>query len=198
VSRQVAEETLARRITRRALVLAGLGIGALGFLAPRLWRSGDQALSRAAPSAELTTLIAFVGTLFGRESFGNDADDLAERLNLLVSDVAMRHQCTVLAQYLDSEARSAGAADFVGCDPGRKEAIVRRIMEVEPRSWWARVSSKLSPERHDFYLMKEWTVPALAWLYRNSAAAWHARGYSRIPGVPGDWHEILTRGAPYP
>jgi hypothetical protein len=46
--------------------------------------------------------------------------------------------------------------------------------------------------------MRGSTIPSLEWLYRHSAAAWRARGYTRWPGIPGDWRETLVAGAPYP
>jgi hypothetical protein len=143
-------------------------------------------------------LIALLGTLFGRDPAADEVADLTQRLDLLVTDEALHHRCTVLVRYLDGEARSGGGASFAACDASSRQRIVGRLMAIEPRSFWARLSSKLSRQHRDYYVMKQETVPALGWVYRNSASAWRARGYSRWPGVPGDWRDILTRGADYP
>jgi hypothetical protein len=71
-------------------------------------------------------------------------------------------------------------------------------MLIDPKSFKARILSRLSVGERDHYRMRWSIVPSLGWMYRHSAAAWRARGYARWPGVAGDWHEVLAPGAPYP
>ena len=187
-------------IPRRAFIggsLAALVAGVLGWR----WLSGGR---RATPpagqgSAEArATLLGFLGALFGRELSAPDAEDLSQRLDLFASNEALRRDCETLVLHLDELAATQGASRFNACSPPQRERIVGQIMRIDPKTFRARLLSKFFAGRRDFYRMRWSAVPSLAWLYRHSAAAWRARGYTRWPGVPGDWHEIVAPGPPYP
>jgi hypothetical protein len=190
-------------VSRRRLLAAGAAgvcLAFLGFrvLAPRLRGSSTlEGADQLSSEAQLTVL-AFIGALFGTELVGDDLTDLSDRLSYrLTSDAVFRDECTVLMQYLDSLAREHRAVGFSSCDGMRKESIVNQIMTINYNSVLARFQSRVSNYQHNYYRMRSSTVWKLAWLYRNSAAAWRRRGYRRWPGVPGDWREILAPGAPY-
>lgn len=178
------------------IVLAALGLGSLRHRA----EVGQNAhgATGVAPDAKMTVL-AFIGALFGRELSEQDLAELSDRLNYLLSSAAMfNHECAVLVQYLDGLARQRGAATFRSSSAAQKQAMVDKIMQIDPKSILSRVLSRLSGSERDHYRMRWSIVPQLAWVYRNSGAAWRARGYTRWPGIPGDWHDVLAPGPPYP
>ena len=190
---------------RRRLLIA-VGVGGITLLAfgLRLARTGtvigDQEAAPAGlgPGATLTVLV-FIGALFGRDLSAQDIDDLSERLGYRLSaDATFTHECAVLVQYLESLAREQGAATFISCSDVQKEAIVQQVSKVSSKSLGSRLLSRVSRTARDYYRMRQSTVWQLSWLYRQSGAAWRARGYRRWPGIPGDWREILAPGSPYP
>lgn len=185
---------------RRTFIWAGLVGAALGVVGlMRLRVAGSAQSGGERTRADLNrTMIAFMGALFGRDLTSLDAADLSDRLDELFAGGTLLHEALVLAQQLDERARSRGASGFESCNPPQKEGIVDQIMSIDPKSLRARVWSRVSRHQRDWYRMRWSIVPQLAWLYRHSAAAWRARGYTRWPGVAGDWHEILAPGAPYP
>jgi hypothetical protein len=187
-------------VIRRRFLLAGLGGALLGLFALSRLRLGirPQEPASAAPFAVRQSLIAFMGALFGRDLTAEDRADLSDRLALFTEDAALRHDCSVFADYLDRLAREEHADDFAGCEPTAKQRIVERVMAIDPHSLSARVLAHLSERMRVYYRMRWSIVPSLEWMYRHSAAAWRARGYSRWPGVPGDWRESLVPGLPYP
>jgi hypothetical protein len=189
---------------RRLMIAAGVGGITLVAFGLRLARTGtvigehEAAPAGLAPDATLTVL-AFIGALFGRDLSAQDIDDLSERLGYRLSaDAAFTHECAVLVQYLESLAREQGAATFISCSDMQKEAIVQQVSRISSKSLGARLLSRVSMTARDYYRMRQSTVWQLSWLYRQSGAAWRARGYRRWPGIPGDWREILVPGSPYP
>ena len=116
----------------------------------------------------------------------------------LVPKGRLRHEGGVLARYLDDQAQTRAGTAFVACNEAQQQAILTQVMMIDPRSLKARVLSRLSSSRADFYRMRWSIVSSLVWMNRHSAAAWRARGYTRWPGVAGDWHDVLAPGAPYP
>jgi hypothetical protein len=187
------------RIPRRTFIASGVVALVGGVLAWR-WQSGRQASARAGrhPADLNLTLLTFLGALFGREFSPPDAADLSERLAAFTANDELRRDCEELAGHLDRLAAARGAPGFRACDASQQERIVGQIMAIDPKSFRARLLAKFLPERREYYRMRWSAVPALAWMYRHSGAAWRARGYSRWPGVPGDWHEVTQPGAPYP
>jgi hypothetical protein len=186
---------------RRRTLLAAGAAGALAALvsASRLhWPTRAEARARTASGAVREGLLAFLGTLFGRELTAEDRADLGERLALLAAEPALAYDCAVLSHHLDRLAHDEGAQSFASCAADGRERVVERLMAIDPRSPRARVLEKLAVGMRDFYRMRSSTIPSLEWLYRHSAAAWRARGYTRWPGIPGDWRETLVPGAPYP
>lgn len=182
---------------RRALLAAGVG-GALAALVSvsRLhWPTRVEARTRTASGAVRDGLLAFLGTFYGRELTPEDRADLSERLALFAADPALAYDCAVLSHHLDRLARREGASSFANCALDGRERVVERLMAIDPNSARAHVLGKLAVGVRDFYRMRESTIPSLEWLYRHSAAVWRARGYTRWPGIPGDWHEILVPGA---
>lgn len=184
-------------MTRRRFVFAGLGGGLLALFAlTRLHRASPGPVRAGPPPRE--PLIAFLGALFGRDLTREDRADLSERLALFTADPALGHGCSVLAEHLDRMARGEKARDFMSCEPDAKGRIVDRLMAIDAHSLSARLLSHVSAHLRDYYRMRWSTVPSLEWLYRHSAPAWRARGYTRWPGVPGDWRVTLVPGPPYP
>jgi hypothetical protein len=187
-------------IPRRAFIGGSLAALVGGLLGWRWW-SGRRGASPPAGqrSADMrATLLEFMGALFGRELSAPDADDLSQRLDLFVSNEALRRDCEALTRHLDELAAAQGVSRFHACSPRQREQIVGQIMHIDPKTFRARLLSKFLAGRREFYRMRWSAVPSLAWLYRHSAAAWRTRGYTRWPGVPGDWHEIVAPGPPYP
>jgi hypothetical protein len=187
-------------IPRRAFIGGSLVALVGGVLAWRWWSVRHGALPPVGQrSADLrATLLEFMGALFGRELSAPDADDLSQRLDMFVSNEALRRDCETLVLHLDELAATQGASRFNACSPSQREQIVGQIMRIDPKTFRARLLSKFFAGQRDFYRMRWSAVPSLAWLYQHSAAAWRARGYTRWPGVPGDWHEIVAPGPPYP
>jgi hypothetical protein len=188
------------RLTRRGFLVAGLGGGVLALLVlsrlrPR-FLGGDPPY--ADPSTAREPLIAFMGALFGRDLTAEDHTDLSARLALFSTDATLGRDCVVFADHLQALARAENAHDFVSCDPAARQRIVERVMAVDPHSLSARLLAHVSAHMRDLSRMRWSTIPSLAWIYRHSAPAWRARGYSRWPGVPGDWRETLVPGPPYP
>jgi hypothetical protein len=190
---------------RRLLLLAG-GIGGLTLGAFGLgWRGMQSGPGHGAagalgvtPAAE-STVLAFIGALHGRDLSEQDLLELSDRLRYrLSSDAVFGHECTVLVRYLNDFAREQGIAAFRACDAPQRELIVQRIMQIDHKSLLSKLLSRLSRGGYDYYRMRWSTVWQLSWLYRQSGAAWRARGYARWPGVPGDWREILAPSVPYP
>jgi hypothetical protein len=186
-------------IPRRAFI-GGLAVLAGGFLGWRFLsvRRGAAPPGGQRPADVKATLLAFTGALFGHELSPPDVDGLSQRLDMFTSNEALRRDCEVLAFHLDQLAAEQGASRFQACSPVQREEIVGQIMRIDPKTFRARLLSKFLPGRRDFYRMRWSAVPSLAWLYRHSGAAWRTRGYTRWPGVPGDWHEIVVPGPPYP
>jgi hypothetical protein len=184
---------------RRMFILAGLGAAALA-LAGLKWLPRKAASGNPPREQTMVTLLAFTAALFGRDlsARAEDASDLADRLETFASIDTFPRDCAVLAQYLDELAAKRGAKSFTSCSASQKDSIVGELMAIDARSLRARVLSRLSPGMREHYRMRSSTVPLLAWLYRHSAAAWRARGYSRWPGIAGDWRETLSPGTPYP
>jgi hypothetical protein len=189
-------------IRRRTLILASLGAAALACvgLAWRALRAGPGQSAGERNSADLKrSLLAFIGGLFGRNLSALDVEELSERLDeLLAAGGILLHDAAVLVQQLDELAQKRGASGFASCSSSQKADIVEQVMSIDPKSLRARVLSHLSRSQRDFYRMRWSVVPQLVWLYRHSGAAWRARGYTRWPGVAGDWRETLAPGAPYP
>lgn len=189
-------------VRRRTVIVAGLGAAAVALLG-LAWRARQADRESTAverdPEAVKRALIAFTGALFGRELTAADTSDLSDRIgDLLAAGGMLAHEAAVLARRLDALGAQAGAASFAACAGARRELIVGQIMSLDYKSLRARVLSKLSAERRDWYRVRWSIVPQLAWIYRHSATAWRARGYARSPGEPGDWREITVPGAPYP
>jgi hypothetical protein len=186
---------------RRTFILGALGAAALGLVG-LAFRSRDDFTPPSEPgdlSQVKGTILAFIGAMFGRALVGEDRADMSDRLDLyFASDPALRHQGAVLARYLDDQAQTRAAPGFVSCSEAQQRTILAQVMMIDPRSLKVRVLSRLSSGERDFYRMRWSIVSSLAWMYRHSAAAWRARGYTRWPGVAGDWHDVLAPGAPYP
>jgi hypothetical protein len=184
---------------RRTFILAGLGAAVLA-LAALEWLPRKAAIGNPPPEQTVGTLLAFTAALFGHDlsAHAEDAADLTDRLETFASVDSFPHDCAVLVHYLDERAAARGARSFTSCSASQKDSIVGQLMAIDTRSWRARVLSRISPGMREHYRMRWSTVPLLAWLYQHSAAAWRARGYSRWPGVAGDWRETLSRGTPYP
>jgi hypothetical protein len=186
---------------RRTFILGALGAAALGFVGVAFKSRHDST-----PSSEpgdfgqmKETVLTFVGAMFGRALVGEDRADMSDRLDLyFASDPALRHEGAVLAGYLDAQARTHGAAGFVSSSEDQQQTILEQVMTIDPTSFKARMLSRLSSGERDFYRMRWSIVSSLGFMYRNSAAAWRARGYTHWPGAPGDWHAVLAPGAPYP
>jgi hypothetical protein len=185
---------------RRTFILGALGAAALGFVG-FTFKSRHDLTPQNEPgdlSQVKATLLIFIGAMFGRPLLGEDRADMAERLDLYFSDAALRHEGAVLAGYLDDQSRSRAGTAFVACSESQQQAILTQVMMIEPSSLKARVLSRLSSSQRDHYRMRWSIVSSFVWIYRHSAAAWRARGYTRWPGVAGDWHDVLAPGAPYP
>ena len=186
---------------RRTFILAALGAAALGFVGISFRIRHDFAAQSGAGDLDLmkATLLAFIGTMFGRALLGEDRADMSDRLDLyFASDAALRHEGAVLTQYLNDQAQRRAGVGFDSCSESQQESILAQLMAINPTSLKARVLSRLSASERDHYRMRWSIVPSLAWMYRHSAAAWRARGYTRWPGVAGDRHDVLAPGAPYP
>jgi hypothetical protein len=195
----VNEEPLPSLTRRRTFILGGLGAAALAF-AGLSWRLRKGALSHSPLEQTTATLLAFTGALFGRDpaDAGEGVADLSDRIAVLVSSEPMRREGAVLAHYLDEMAAKQGGTSFRSCTPAQQASIVDGVMSIDTKSFSARLLSHGTPGMRERFRMRSTTVPLLAWLYRHSAAAWRARGYSRWPGIAGDWRETLSPGAPYP
>jgi hypothetical protein len=184
---------------RRTFILAGLGAAVLA-VAGLEWLPRKAAIGNPPREQTVGTLLAFTAALFGHDltTHPEDAADLTDRLANFASVDPFPRDCAVLEHYLDELAAKRGASSFTACNDSQKDSIVGELMAIDTRSLRARVLSRVSPGMREHYRMRSSTVPLLAWLYRHSAAAWLTRGYSRWPGIAGDWRESLSRGVPYP
>jgi hypothetical protein len=186
---------------RRTFILGALGAAALALVG-LTFKSRDDSTPPSEPgdlSQVKATLLVFIGAMFGRALVGEDRADMSDRLDLyFASDAALRHEGAVLARYLDDQAQSHANAGFVSCSESQQQIILAQVMTINPKSLKARVLSRLASGERDFYRMRWSIVSSLVWMYRHSAAAWRARGYTRWPGVAGDRHDVLAPGAPYP
>jgi hypothetical protein len=186
---------------RRTFILGSLGAATLGFVGLTYqWRHDFAQQSEPGDLGRIkATVLVFIGALFGRALAGEDLADMSDRLDLFFSeDVGMRHEGAVLASFLDDQAQARAGTAFVACNDAQQQAILTTLMMIDPKSLKARILSRLSANERDHYRMRWSIVPSLGWMYRHSAAAWRARGYTRWPGVAGDWHDVLAPGAPYP
>jgi hypothetical protein len=186
---------------RRTFILGALGAATLGFVGLTFkWRQDFATQSEPADLSRVkATVLVFIGAMFGRALVGEDRADMSDRLDLFfASDAAWRHEGAVLARYLDDQAQTRAGTAFASCNEAQQQEILTQVMTIDPSSLKARVLSRLSSSQRDHYRMRWSIVSSLAWMYRHSAAAWRARGYTRWPGVAGDWHEVLAPGAPYP
>ncbi len=186
---------------RRTFILGALGAAALGFVGIT-FKSRYDSTPQSEPgdlSQVKATLLVFIGAMFGHSLVGEDRADMSDRLDLFfASDAALRHEGGVLTRYLDDQAQTRAGSSFVSCGEAQQQTILTQVMMIDPRSLKARVLSRLSSSQRDHYRMRWSIISSLAWMYRHSAAAWRARGYTRWPGVAGDWHDVLAPGAPYP
>ena len=191
------EEPLPPPTRRRTFILAGLGAAALALIGLE-WLPRKAAIGNSPRERTLGTLFAFTVALFGRDlsEHPESAADLSDRLDTFAS--TLPRDCAVLAQYLDELAAKRGAKAFTSCNDSQRDSIVAEVMAIDFESLSARVLSRVSPGMREHYRMRSMTVSLLAWMYRHSASAWRARGYSRWPGMAGDWRESLSRGVPYP
>ena len=159
---------------------------------------GIAASSASAGEAALPTVVAFMSTLFGHELADSDRAELLDRLAYTVKQVPPRaDEYLVFELGLDRAARDAGAENFIASSAASKAAIVDELMLIDPVALWSRVRKRLSSDYAQRCDMREKTVPALSLVYQGSGVPWRVRGYNRWPGIPGDWHEILTAGNPY-
>ncbi len=196
--------TIASR--RRFLTITSVGVLAAAAiaLAPRTVRSVLQRTAGIVPPVAdtkkvLNTTVAFMGTLFGRQLTADDQTELLDRLVYATQrDPSRREYYDLLWQYLNRRARSAGFANFEAADSAGRTAIVDRIMRSDVSPLLSRLLAVVSADRHQLRRIRLAVIPQLAWLYRHSGVPWRARGYTRWPGIPGDWHEYLAAGRPYP
>jgi hypothetical protein len=178
--------------------LAGATIGARWLVRPAQIAQIKRGALDISLETKLAT-IAFMGALYGRNLSQSDVADLSDRLDFrIANDEDFPRDCEVLVQHLDAMAGRLGAATFRACDDSQRDSIVQRIMTINNRSLVSRLLAHLSSSQYQYYRIRWWTVAQLTWIYRQSAAAWRARGYTRWPGIPGDWHDVLAPGAPYP
>lgn len=192
-------------LTRRRLFIVsgaiGIALTAFGLRSLSTRARVGKSINNASdiPPDANTTVLAFIGALFGRELSEPDLADLSDRLGYLFGSGAPYNQeRVVLVHYLNGLARSQGATAFSSCNALQKEAIIQQTMKADYESVLSRLLWRVSKYGRDHHRMRRWTVPQLSYLYRHSAAAWRARGYVRWPGIPGDWREILAPGMPYP
>jgi hypothetical protein len=187
-------------LSRRRMIL--FGSWATAACAAAGWFSSGPAsvpLRTAATDADTSTLLAFIGALFGRDFSLQDGTELSDRLAYMGQcRASLRRDCSVLAAYLDRQAGQYGAGGFAACSASQKASIVDEIMQLPLKSRIAFFLSRFSRTERDFYRMRWSAVPQLEWVYRHSPAAWRARGYQRWPGARGNWRDILAPGAPYP
>lgn len=191
--------TSRRRFLYGAAALVALA-GAAGWFR-RLHGTGAPAAPGpgVAPPATLAPVVAFLGTLFGRELSAVDRTELSDRVAFATAATpGLGTDYDFLARHLDRFGEEAGAAGFLAASPAQREAVVERIMSIGPPSVFERVWAHLVHSRKRYYHMRFETVPQLAWLYRHSGVPWRARGYARWPGIPGEWREYTRTGAPYP
>jgi hypothetical protein len=197
----VSDKPLMPTTGRRTFILGAAGAATLGFVGLTVkWRENFAQQSEPGDLGPIkATVLVFIGAMYGRALVGEDKADMSDRLDLFFSeDPAVRHEGAVLARYLDDQAQTRAGTAFVACNDAQQQAILTQVMMIDPRSIKARILSRLSASERDHYRMRWSIIPSLGWLYRHSAAAWRARGYTRWPGVAGDWHEVLAPGAPYP
>ncbi|HEY3785399.1 MAG TPA: twin-arginine translocation signal domain-containing protein [Steroidobacteraceae bacterium] len=179
------------------------GAGALVALVAVVgWLKKSARHSAPGPSgtaAALAPAVAFLGALFGRELSDADRTELTDRLAFAVRVTpGLSADYEVLARQLDRLARDSGGGQFLKASSAQREAIIDRIMRIEPPSLAERAWAHFVRTRKRYYHMRFETVPQLAWLYRHSGVPWRARGYARWQGIPGDWREYTRAGAPYP
>lgn len=188
---------------RRVLIIGGLGGMSLalswGWLRFRATgQHGANVPGEITPDAK-STVVVFIGALFGRNLSEQDSAELLDRLNFRLStDAIFTDECAVLARFVDDCAAEHGASTFRSCNDIQKESIVQRVAGIDIKSIFSKVLRRLSTNRRNYYRMRWSTIWQLSWLYSQSGVAWRVRGYRRWPGIPGDWHEILVPGAPYP
>jgi hypothetical protein len=195
----VNQEPFAPTTRRRTFILAGLGAAALALAGLR-WLPRKAAIGKSPHEHTVATLLAFTGAMYGHDlaEHPESAADLSDRLEIFTVAEDWPRDCAVFAQYVDELAVKQGATSFIASSAPQREASVAQVMAIEPKSLTARVLSRLSPAMREHYRMRSMTVPMLQWIYRHSAAPWRIRGYSRWPGVAGDWRESLSPGTPYP
>ena len=181
------------RWTRRAAL--GLGIGALSALGAygglRRWRTigglrhveaGPGTVTLDARAAE--TLAGFLGAAFGVALSDAEREDLRGRLDYAVAhDNAWRQEYSFLADYLDDECRTAGAASFGEASVEQQDAAMRSAVATDT-DWRAqRVRAFLRADGRQLLRMRRTTIPHLLRLYRLSSVPWRHRGYTSWPGV---------------
>lgn len=190
-----------RLISRRHWVL-GSGAGILAAFSVGSWLVHDKAADpdESEPPLEFVApqMIAFIGALFGRDLTQEDRQELAQRLaDAVAESVSLARGCGQLARTLGQIARSVGADTFLAASAVQSQLVVDRLMLEGRPTLKQRVWSKLSGTHREFLHAQSQTIAQLAWLYRHSGAPWRARGYSRCPGVPGNWREVLQAGGAY-
>lgn len=189
------------RTIRRRRLIAGMLAAAAGGVTGLLLRERRVAAERPAstdPAHATTVLLAFIATLFGHELTAADREDLASRLAALLGAPVIGADCLMLAQYLDHRGWHADGRPFAACAAPRREEIVVRVMGIDYKSMLVRLWSRISPAERAFLRMRWSAVSQLQWMYRHSSVPWRIRGYTRWPGVAGNWRDVLTAGRPYP
>ena len=195
-----------RRRRALAIVLGLLTTAAVGFpvlrkaRSRRLARIGEQA---GADSTSLDPRVfapvaAFAGALFGHRLNPDEVLEVEQGLAFMVqSQGGRRPELTILADYLEQEARAHGAASFAVAADSVRNQMVDRIMRAQVASPRSLLLALVSSQERSRRLIRSEMVPGLAQLYRGSGPAWRRRGYARWPGVPGDPREY-TRPGPLP
>jgi hypothetical protein len=145
----------------------------------------------------LRRVAVFTGSLFGRTLAEDDLTDLVDRLTFAAqADASWRREYTILADYADALARSAGATSFADAGSGQRERVLARIMGPPVDDRRSALVALVSASERARRLFRHSTLGHLANLYGRSGVPWRQRGYARWPGIGGDAREYTRPGQP--
>lgn len=195
------------KITRRKLVISGIGLSLAGLAAVKGLPFGKTFIRRrihpefideGTDPSELdpsvsADIVALIGVLSGLVLTSQDQSELTARLQLLASsNTFWRQQLHELADFLDRKLGSP-IREITTPTPNLRQ-VIDELLRSPADSRLAKIKALVDRDAANMRVFQRWTMPGLVRLYANSGVVWRARLYTNYPGIPGDPREYTKAG----
>lgn len=147
----------------------------------------------------LAPIAVFAAALYGHRLEERDQTSLENDLEFLLQDDAgWRPEFAQAAAYLDRRSQAEANLNFAEAPDPVRAGVVDALMRGRVEDRRSKLLALVSGDERVRRRVRAALVPALAIVYRGSAAAWRQRGYDRRPGFPGDPTDYTRAGTPSP